>query len=433
VQDRFAGKLALLLFPAPELQVSSRMKKYRKLLTRLRAQLDLVESKMCRQQWDDIKYGELPSRAHQKYRNAFLKRSAERYGAYLAKLGEKQLAKAKELDNVVAMGVVADESKVDEEADKEIKINTAALYPHEVIMSLVADDGFDPSLFEENDEQFDHNGNLIPPPQVDEAAVAAANAAKAAAAAEEKQRQSQQRQVVWNDMVLRLREHGSLSKALALCDVSGSMSHPNNIPMAVSIALGLLVSQVTAAPFKNRVITFSEQPTWHIVEGDSLDAQVANLKTAPWGQNTNFAGVFQLLLDAAIEHKLPQSSLPKVLLCFSDMQFNAATSGDSQVPIFQSAKASFAAAGYVLPTVVFWNLNSDSSVYGTPASAPVAHDETGAVLLSGYSPALMKTLMDEDNLGEAMQKLTPSSIVDKVLAPYADAINLARVIDPSER
>jgi hypothetical protein len=44
-------------------------------------------------------------------------------------------------------------------------------------------------------------------------------------------------------------------------------------------------------------------------------------------------------------------------------------------------------AGYELPKVVFWNLNA---AYG---NAPVKFDKTGTALVSGFSPAIAKSIL----------------------------------------
>lgn len=58
-------------------------KQYRKLLSRVRAQLKLTETYMCKSKWQDIKYQSVPSRAAMIYRKAFAKHDEPRYTQYL--------------------------------------------------------------------------------------------------------------------------------------------------------------------------------------------------------------------------------------------------------------------------------------------------------------------------------------------------------------
>lgn len=50
---------------------------------------------------------------------------------------------------------------------------------------------------------------------------------------------------------------------------------------------------------------------------------------------------------------------------------------------FEAARAKFNAAGYELPTLVFWQM-------GRATNAPVKANTSGAVIVSGLSPATMK-------------------------------------------
>jgi hypothetical protein len=70
----------------------------------------------------------------------------------------------------------------------------------------------------------------------------------------------------------------------------------------------------------------------------------------------------------------------------SDMEFNTATGG-ANVKLYDQFKNDFAAAGYELPKVVFWNLNARSG------NVPVKFDEAGTALVSGFSPAILKSIL----------------------------------------
>ena len=66
---------------------------YRKILSKLRKHIDIVESKMSANQWGDIEYGKVPSRANLNYRAAFRKHDGERYSEYLKSVerGEQKI------------------------------------------------------------------------------------------------------------------------------------------------------------------------------------------------------------------------------------------------------------------------------------------------------------------------------------------------------
>jgi hypothetical protein len=62
----------------------------------------------------------------------------------------------------------------------------------------------------------------------------------------------------------------------------------------------------------------------------------------------------------------------------------------------------FAAAGYKLPQIVFWNLN------GRAGNSPVTYNKVGTALVSGFSPSIVKSVLG----GEEM---TPISIMLKTV------------------
>ncbi len=80
-------------------------KDYRKLLSRLRAALDVVEKKICTKNYSEIDYAKLPSLASLRYANQFYTYDSERYRAYLdaVKKGEAKLnTKALSAPEVIA-------------------------------------------------------------------------------------------------------------------------------------------------------------------------------------------------------------------------------------------------------------------------------------------------------------------------------------------
>lgn len=60
--------------------------RYRKALSKMRTYLDIVEKKMCANEWDKIKYETVPSKANLIYKDAFLRHDEERRLEYLDSL-----------------------------------------------------------------------------------------------------------------------------------------------------------------------------------------------------------------------------------------------------------------------------------------------------------------------------------------------------------
>jgi hypothetical protein len=207
-----------------------------------------------------------------------------------------------------------------------------------------------------------------------------------------------------------------LGKLVAVGVVSGSMS---GTPMQVSIALSILVSELSAPEFANRFLTFSENPTWFNFEpGLSLKDKVRAAAAAPWGGSTNFEKCMDLILETAIAANLAPSDIPD-LIVFSDMQFNQARCYDEpswetqhELLVRKYKVAGLKACGepWKPPHIIFWNLRGDTT--GFPATA----DTEGVTMLSGFSPSLLKLLLSGEDLEEGEE------IIEEVINADGDVV-----------
>lgn len=179
------------------------------------------------------------------------------------------------------------------------------------------------------------------------------------------------------------------ARILPLVDVSGSMTSSISgklRAMDVAISLGLYCASKNTGPFSDLVMTFSEIPTLLSLKGSVVE-KVRQLESAPWGMNTDFAAALQELLSLAQRESVPQSEMPEVLLVLSDMQFDSVGPYRSKkTTALAEVREKYVLHGYTPPTIVFWNLKDEDNVPAT-----LRHDNT--VLVSGYSPALLKSLL----------------------------------------
>lgn len=88
-------------------------RQYRKMLSAGRRYLDVVECKMSSNEWSDIKYESVPSKANLIYKNAFMRHDEDRRREYLESLQKG-----------------------------ETKINAGVLQPHEIVGKYITDNGF---------------------------------------------------------------------------------------------------------------------------------------------------------------------------------------------------------------------------------------------------------------------------------------------------
>lgn len=305
-------------------------KYYRKLLTALRKRINLVETQMSSNKWNEVEYSKVPSKASLIYKDAFKKHDETRYLEFLKDV---------------------------EVGKKEIK--TSTLFPYEIVRKAR----------HENDKTLD---------------------------------------LLWENLPNYVRED---DKGIVVADVSGSMC---GTPIDVSVSLAMYFAERNVGPFANKFITFSGRPSLQEVSGATLNQKIRNLERAHWEMNTNLQAVFDLILNTATKNNVSNEDLPKTIYIVSDMEFDSATSryGNSETN-FKVIKEKYTDAGYEMPTLVFWNVNSRQN------NTPVDQNENGVILVSGCSPSIFKMAMDKTTPYDFMLKALNSERYKKI----EDALN----------
>ena len=179
-----------------------------------------------------------------------------------------------------------------------------------------------------------------------------------------------------------LPDFGSDEDALAVIDTSGSMySAGKPLPAAVALSLGLYFAEHNTGAFKNHFIEFSARPRLIEVKGETFADRLRYAASFNEIANTDLEAVFDLILGAAVENSVPQDRLPAKLIIISDMEFDSCVEHASEVN-FRNAQRKFAAHGYRLPQIVFWNVASRHR------QQPVTRNEQGVALISGVTPRI---------------------------------------------
>lgn len=180
--------------------------------------------------------------------------------------------------------------------------------------------------------------------------------------------------------------------ALVVADGSGSMYWGGTpVPAAVAQSLAIYFAERNTGAFHGHFITFSTTPRLVEVKGTDIVEKVRYCRTFDEIANTNLQAVFELILHTAVENRVPQRELPATLYVVSDMEFDPCVCG-ADVSNFERAKALYAACGYELPKVVFWNVQSRNE------QQPVRMNEQGVALVSGCSArTFLQVLSGETN------------------------------------
>ena len=316
-------------------------KQYRKTLSVLRERINIVERLMSENRWDEIEFDKIPSRAGMIYKNAFARHDIER------------------MKQDPAVQSYADFAK-----DTTKKVNADVLNPVDI-------------------------ANRIFGGQV---------------------RTDTDRAIIdkyWS--CLKDYYNGREENGIAICDVSGSMYGQ---PLNAAVSMSAYIAERGKGPFKDHFITFSNNPALIRFEGVDTYDKFMRAKNADWGGSTNVEAAMDLMLNVAIKNNVPASDMPTTLYIFSDMEFNGClTCGPASMgrwgggtyvrdtdTLFETIAKRWAAYGYELPRVIFWNLNARQE--NIPALG------VRFSYVSGFSMNMVETILSgKDGYDLMMEKL----------------------------
>lgn len=322
-------------------------KQYRQSLSALRKYLNVVERKMCANEWDKIDYSAVPSKANLIYKNAFMEHDALRRQEYLGKLQKG-----------------------------EVKINSSVAFPHDIVSKYSKGyNDFRQLVIDEEDVTLEEMWKGLP------------------------------------DLVQ------GCGNTIVVADGSSSMQFrvdPKSQTTALDVAnaLAIYFAERSSGEFKDKYITFSERPQLvDLSKGKTLKDKLNIAYAYKEVADTNIEATFDLILQTAINSNATQDEIPANVLIISDMEFNAGTCGRPDETLFQTIEAKFAEAGYKMPRLVFWNVNSRTN------TIPVKENELGVALVSGFSVNVIKMVMSG--------KLDPYEVlVEQLMSPRYECITL---------
>lgn len=294
-------------------------KQYRKLLSWGREQIKVLEVLMSENRWDEIRFDKISSQAGLKYSGCFATReeTRDRYKNFFAD-------------------------------DKVPKVNAGALYPYEIVQKALS------HYYSQDD--------------VEQKGIEA----------------------YWNNLPDVLAD--SEYNMLCVCDTSGSMT---GTPINVAIGLSMYCAERTKGVFHNKYISFSSRPQLINITGVNFCDKVYRIYETNLCDTTNLEAVFDMLLDVAIKNHVKQSDLPDSICVISDMEIDAATNSrwgwgndgdwdgwtkDNSSIMMGDMRIKWAAAGYRLPKLVYWNVNATTNV--------ILDNGPDVSFVSGASPSI---------------------------------------------
>ena len=332
------------------LHVSPR--EYRKTLSALRERIHVVERLMSQNRWDEIDFSHLPSRAGLIYRKAFERRD-------MIQQKYREFAK-----------------------DTSTKVNAGKLYPYDVVREA--------QKVMHCDAYWSYGSRE---PRLDDT----------------------QRLMVnkyW-DNLRNVFPEGENCNAMVVCDTSSSMlSGASNTatPMQVAVSLAMYAAERANGPFKNHYISFSRQARLVEVSGADFCDKVSRIIRSNVCENTNLESVFDLVLNTAMQYRLPRNSMPKTLVVVSDMEVDRSAGIFGRKETFMESMrrkwAQKCSNRYEFPDVVFWNVSARNDTF-------LDDPKSGITYVSGCSPVLFEQIVSG--------KTSIDLMMDKLNAPrYKD-------------
>ena len=363
---------SVLMTPVSEVERTHVLRSFyqRWILTELRRTLLCPEPLMSANRWTEIKYSRVPSICMKNSKELFFKHDPTGFEQFLIAV----------------------------ESGKK-KISGATLLPHELVAQVI---------------QYERN-------------MADTTSSKYPALIEFKKKVAEtQLRVIeaqWKTLINNLREAGSIENSLAICDVSGSMGYlwskydkKNVQPILPAVSLSLVLASLAKPPFSGGFITFSANPQFVTLDlSQKLSKQVDRIADSKWGTNTNFSSVFlDLLLPLAVKNQIKQEDMIKRLFVFSDMQFDIAEDTSSKPGAWETnydlIEKAYKKAGYEVPEIVFWDLSFDG---GQTTKETGDSKKTGVAMMNGFSPAMLKVFMGEEELTDEWEKVGEDGNVEK--------------------
>lgn len=304
-----------------------------------------VEQLLCQSKLQEINYAHVPSKAFNNYRKLFISKDSTRFMAHLI----------------------------------EGKINTAAIYPHEIF-----------------DLYFNNRSNLL---SVEDVALII--------------------EAQWRQLPNFI---NSEMRFLPVLDTSQSM---NGLPRAIAYPLAIYCAENQKGIFKDKIVTFSSQARYFDLSGcGTCMEKMKTLIQYCIVDSTNIASVFQLILESVTNGNCEANEVPNCVLILSDMQFDEGA--EYKTTLMNSLKRKYDKAGIIFPAIIYWNLDATNTGIH-------ANSKSNATFISGFNPRIMKSVFQGISYEETEEKcpdkmtIDPLAVMNKALEPISAQMDFHRL------
>lgn len=323
--------------------LSMTARQYRKTLSALRKRINVLETLMSANRWEEIDFSGIPSKAGLLYREAFQKHQPERYEEFIT--------------------------------NKETKVNAATLYPYDIVGEVIKLDRDSWDWWSGTSKEFDpiqrETLNKYWANQVD----------------------------YFNgkelDALCVIDTSGSMCTGLG-----------KSAPINVAVSLGLYCAERAQGPFHNHYISFSRKPQLIETSGVDFVDKVQRIYRTNLCEDTNIEATFDLILKTIVDNNVSTEDAPKRLIIISDMQFNDARgygyNSSDDVTLMEHIRSKWETTTNVpFPSLIYWNVNAENPTFPSlgenisyvSGCSPVLFD---AILSNKNGVAMMLDVLGKD-------------------------------------
>ena len=331
---------------------------YRKTLVKLRKVTNVVEQKMSANQWSEIDYSAVPSKANLLYKDAFNRHDYTRRAEFL-----------EDVQNGVE------------------KINADTVNPYEIVKRYHNDNEYCywDSHVSSYDKELELAWKALPNKLKDD-----------------------------KDVLVVLDTSGSMmseipNSRLRIAHVANSLA----IYFAERLH-GQFRNKIISFSRTPKYLDLSNCTTLR----DKLQYIESQSEVA----NTNITATMRLILNTARQNHMSQSKLPSTILILSDMEFDGCVEfegdyifGDQRKSLFEDIQREYESYGYKMPRIAFWNIGSRTN------AIPLQQNDLGVALISGFSTSTAEMVMSNElDPYKALIKVITKKRYTDILSPESD-------------
>lgn len=306
-------------------------KNYRKVLSALRAYIDVTEVKTCGNDWENIDYNKVPSKANLKYKEAFLKHDEERRREFLSK------------------AIIG---------DKTIKVHMSVAFPHEIVHKYVKNEAWNVAGIKPYDQSLEAYWKNLKPC------------------------------VGLKDTIVVRDGSGSMT-----CAVGGTEITALDISTALAIYCAQFLEGGFKNKFITfddhaQMVDLSKDGSLHTKLKTTYSYTGCGTTNVEDVFNL-------ILKTARYSNMKPEEMPSTVLIISDmEFDPSAGTSGwysrgmNAGANVFTEMDTRFKQYGYQMPKLAFWNVNSRTQ------TIPCVYNENGVLLISGFSQNVLSMVMN---------------------------------------